>query len=91
MADLENQIKVALEAFWDEHALTPVSGGASTVDELLEPIESMTAVEVLATLDKIVGAKLPNSVIQTGGYKTKEEFVNQLSAKVLAHQKAPQQ
>ena len=91
MADLENQIKAALESFWDEHALTPASGGPSTVDELLEPIESMTAVEVLATLDKIVGAKLPNSVIQAGGYKTKEEFVNQLSAKVLAHQKASPQ
>ncbi|WP_432258784.1 hypothetical protein [Cupriavidus sp. TMH.W2] len=85
MASLENQIKTALAQFWDEHALVPDGGGPSTVDELLEPIESMTAVEVLATLDKIVGKKLPNSVIQAGGYKTKEEFVIRLSARVLSH------
>lgn len=85
MANLEPQLKSALETFWDAHALIPAGGGPSTVDELLEPIESMTAVEVLLTLDKIVGTKLPNTVIQAGGYKTKEEFVNLLSAKVLEH------
>ena len=85
MANLENQIKMALEQFWDEHALEPTGGGPSTVDELLEPIESMTAVEVLAILDKIVNKKLPNSLIQAGGYKTKEEFVNRLSARVLSY------
>ncbi|MDW3684685.1 hypothetical protein RA280_23640 [Cupriavidus sp. CV2] len=85
MANLEAQIKSALEIFWDDHALIPAGGGPSTVDELLEPIESMTAVEVLLTLDKIVQTKLPNTVIQAGGYKTKDEFVNLLSAKVLEH------
>jgi hypothetical protein len=58
------------------------------VDELLEPIESMTAVEVLAVLDKIVGTELPNSVIRAGGYKTREEFVDGLSAKVLSYLQA---
>lgn len=85
MANLETQIKVALEEFWNEHALEPLGGGPSTVDELLEPIESMTAVEVLATLDKIVGKKLPNTVIRAGGYKTKDEFVDLLSASVLSY------
>ena len=85
MANLENQIKVALEQFWDEHALAPADGGPSTVDELLEPIESMTAVEVLCVLDEIVNETLPNSLIQAGGYSTKEEFVSNLSARVLAH------
>lgn len=85
MANLEDHIKEALEQFWDEHALEPVGGGLSTVDELLEPIESMTAVEVLIVLDEIVNETLPNSLIQAGGYKTKEEFVNVLSARVLSH------
>jgi len=85
MVTLETQIKAALEQFWDEHALVPAEGGACTVDELLEPIESMTAVEVLATLDKLVGEQLPNTVIQAGGYKTKDEFVTELSAQVLSH------
>lgn len=85
MANLEIQIKAALEEFWDEHALVPNGGGPSTVDELLEPVESMTAVYVLTKLDKIVDKKLPNNVIQPGGYKTKDEFVNLLSARVLSY------
>lgn len=85
MANLENQIKEALEQFWDDHALEPAGGGPSTVNELLEPIESMTAVEVLIVLDEIVNDTLPNSLIQAGGYKTKEEFVNILSTRVLSH------
>ncbi|KAK51176.1 hypothetical protein L576_0080 [Bordetella bronchiseptica OSU054] len=48
----------------------------------------MTAVEVLATLDKVVGTELPNSVIQAGGYKTREEFVDGLSAKVISYLQA---
>ncbi len=88
MADLETKIKAALEEFWDEHALVPETGGPSTVDELLEPIESMTAVEVLAILDKIVETSLPNSVIRPGGYKTRDEFVDGLSAKVMSYLQA---
>lgn len=88
MADLEKQIRAALEEFWDEHSLMPEAGGPSTVNELLEPIESMTAVEVLATLDKVVGTELPNSVIRAGGYKTRDEFVYGLSAKVISYLQA---
>lgn len=85
MSGLEDKIKAALEAFWDERAI-PVDGGAATaVDGLVGPVESMIAVEVLVTLDKITGMKLPNSIIQAGGYRTKDEFVNKLSAAALTY------
>lgn len=85
MSELADRIKAALEVFWEEHAIPAEDGAATTVDELVGPVESMIAVEVLVTLDKITGMKLPNSIIQAGGYKTKDEFVNKLGAAVLAY------
>ena len=85
MSDLAAKIKTALEEFWDEHSIPSEGGVASTVDDLIGPVESMIAVEVLVILDKITGMKLPNSIIQAGGYKTRDEFVNQLGAAALAY------
>lgn len=85
MSELENKVKAALEEFWDQRAIPAEGGGATTVDELVGPVESMIAVEVLVTLDKITGMKLPNSIIQAGGYKTKDEFVTKLCAAALTH------
>ena len=85
MAELAAKIKEALESFWDERAIPNEGGEATSVDDLVGPVESMTAVDVLVTLDGIVGMKLPNTVIKAGGYQTREEFINQLGASVLAH------
>lgn len=85
MSELASKIKTALEEFWDERAIPAEGGSASTVDELVGPVESMIAVEVLVTVDKITGMKLPNSIIQAGGYRTKDEFVTKLGAAALAH------
>lgn len=85
MDELEGKIKAALEEFWNDHAIPAEGGAASTVDELIGPVESMIAVEVLVTLDKITGMKLPNSIIQAGGYSTKNEFVGKLGAAALAY------
>ncbi|WP_198084382.1 hypothetical protein [Variovorax sp. E3] len=83
MADLAERIKEALDAFWDERAIPCDSGEASTLDDLVGPVESMTAVDVLVTLDTITGLKIPNTVIQAGGYQTKDEFITKLTAAVL--------
>ncbi|CAM2182724.1 MULTISPECIES: hypothetical protein [Burkholderia cepacia complex] len=85
MSELADKVKAALEIFWEEHAIPADDGAATTVDELVGPVESMTAVAVLVTLDKITGVKLPNSLIQAGGYRTKDEFVNKLGAAALAY------
>lgn len=83
MTELEAKIRTKLGEFWDERALPIGPEGASVVDALVAPVESMTAVEVLTELDAIVGKKIPSSVIQAGGYMTREEFVENLSAKVM--------
>ena len=84
MNEIESKVKVALEEFWDERAIPSGPAGETIVDDLIGPVESMTAVDVLTTVDEIVGFKLPSSVIQTGGYQTKDEFVSKLSTAVMA-------
>lgn len=85
MSDMASRIKAALEEFWDENAIPTEGGTATTVDELVGPVESMTAVAVLVTLDKITGVKLPNSIIQAGGYSSRAEFVTKLGAAAMAY------
>ncbi len=83
MSDIEAQIRASLEEFWDERAIPAGPSGATTVEALVAPVESMTAVDVLVGLDKITGLKLPNSVIRKGGYSTRAQFVETLTAKVM--------
>ena len=83
MNEIEAKVKAALEEFWDERAIPSGPAGETIVNDLIGPVESMTAVDVLVTVDEIVGFKLPSSVIQAGGYQTKSEFVTRLSAAVM--------
>lgn len=57
MDELADKIKAALRDFWDERTIPAEGGAASTVDKLISPVESMIAVEVMGTLDKITGIK----------------------------------
>ncbi|MHB1734904.1 MAG: hypothetical protein ACYCU8_15975 [Ferrimicrobium acidiphilum] len=83
MDDIAAKIRAALDAFWEEMALPAMPGEPVTVGELVGPIESMTAVEVLVILDEIVGSQIPSNVIQPGGYKSKPEFVEGLGGRVI--------
>lgn len=83
MGTKREDIRRALEVFWDDRALPSAPDGAVTVGDLAAPVESLTAVEVLVELDAIVGKKLPSSLIQPGGYHSREEFVELLSNKVI--------
>ena len=83
-AAIQAAVQAALNGFWDENAIPAADGGATTVDELAGAVESMTAVGVLATVDAIVGFEVPNSVIKVGGYQSKDEFIEHLTANVMA-------
>lgn len=83
MTSVEAKIRAALKEFWDERAIETGPSGATTVEELLAPVESITALDVLVTLDEITKLQLPNSVIRKGGYDTCDQFVNDLTGKVM--------
>lgn len=85
MEDTESKIRMVLEQFWDDRAISNGSEGETIVEALIAPVESMVAVEVLVELDDIIGFKIPMTVIRAGGYDTKEQFINLLTSKVLIY------
>lgn len=82
-----NQLKSAIEAclrqFWDAHSLA-VDEVSEFVDGLIDPLDSLTAVDALIELEKIVGMELPEGrVIRRGGYDSKRQFIEDLTKRVL--------
>lgn len=83
MSTLDEDLKMALADFWDERAIPSDSSTASSIDDFVDSLESITAVDALITMDKILGEKVPLCVIKAGGYSNKEDFVNHLSNAVM--------
>ncbi|WP_233080143.1 hypothetical protein [Rheinheimera soli] len=85
MDKLKKQIEDMLSAFWDERALVGDTSqqGEVGIESVIVPLDSFSAVEILAELDAFLGVHTPDSVIKNGGYTTKEEFVNNLSDQVM--------
>lgn len=84
-----DQIKLAIETclqkFWESHSLA-VDGALESVEELIDPLDSLTAVDALIELEKIVGMELPEGrVIRRGGYDSKEQFIEDLTKRVLKY------
>lgn len=79
------QIREALENFWKEQSLS-IDEGSTSIDDLVAAMDSMTAVEVLVDVEKIVGMELPTAeVIRRGGYESQEQFVEDLTTRVLTY------
>ena len=80
----KKKIEDCLGAFWDEMAIE-LGGDAEDTASLIEaPLDSLTAVEVLVAVDKIMNRKIPaETVIQKGGYNSREQFIEDLTAKIL--------
>lgn len=85
MDKLKKQIEDMLSAFWDERVLVDdtCQQGEVGIESVIVPLDSFSAVEILAELDVFLGVHTPDSVIKNGGYATKEEFVNHLSEQVI--------
>jgi len=64
------------DPFADAHA----KGG--TVFDIQPKVSSQEAVTVLLKLEKLLGYEPPTSVIKRGGYKTCDEFVQDLTTRV---------
>lgn len=85
--DIKTQIEQLLGAFWDKRAQDIVDDPLST-DELGAPLDSISAVEAFVGIDKLVQRKLPvELIIRHGGYDSKDQFVTDITAKVLRHLK----
>lgn len=79
------QIRQALEKFWDEQSLS-VESSSTSVDDLVAAMDSLTAVEALINVEKIVGLELPSGeLIRRGGYDSATQFVAHLTDRVCKY------
>lgn len=82
MEEKRAQIIEALEAFWAGQTLG--AEGADTVDGLVAAMDSFTASDALIDVEDIVGMELPTGeVIRRGGYESKDQFIDELTQRVL--------
>lgn len=90
MEELGEKISSALEAYWASQTLD--AGGTETVDDLVTAMDSFTAVDVLMEIEEIVGMELPaGEVIRRGGYDSKDQFVAELTQKIIVYVSEHQQ
>lgn len=86
-AELE-QLCDVLSAFWDQNVLeVPAEEGDAeeeiAIDKPLVPLDSVTAVDVLLDIEKMVGKHLPiEKIVRKGGYSSKEQFIEEVTKAV---------
>lgn len=80
----KQEIEECLGKFWDEMAIELGEDPDDTSGLFEAPLDSLTAVEVLVAVDKLLNCKIPaETVIQKGGYKSREQFVDDLAGKII--------
>lgn len=86
-SNLVDRIKSELRKFWKEQSLSPDAGSIS-IDDLVAAMDSVTAVDVLMTVEEIVEVELPaGKVIRPGGYSSEAQFIEDLTDRVLKYLK----
>lgn len=81
----EQAVRQALEKFWDEVVVPE-----TTADLGLSPgaaLDSLTATDVLLTIESVLGLQdqeLPQTLVKSGGYDSKGEFVEHLAGCIHA-------
>jgi hypothetical protein len=84
MKDLAAEIASKLEDYWADQSLT--LDDSESIDDLVASMDSFTAADVLEEIETMVGMDLPaGAVIRRGGYDTKEQFVAELSARIVEY------
>jgi acyl carrier protein len=81
-ANTRARIRELLEEFWEERKiLVEVTG---TVEELVDEIDSLSAVDALIPIEDLLGIEIEESkVVRTGGYDSKQQFLDELSERIV--------
>ena len=76
-------IESMLGGFWDERVID-MGGSPESTESLGAPLDSLTSMEALIEIDRLLNRKVPvEAIIQKGGYQTREQFVEGVTTKVL--------
>lgn len=84
-----DQLKAAIEAnllkFWEERSIE-VDKDSESIDDFIDELDSLAAVDALIDIETITGMEIPEgSVIRRGGYDSKKQFIEHLTACVLKY------
>jgi acyl carrier protein len=81
------EIEESLQQFWDDRAIN-VDMDSESIDDFIDEIDSLTAVDAIIDIERITGMEIPEGeVIRRGGYDTKKQFIEHLTASVLKYVK----
>lgn len=81
----EASLKSMLDSFWDEQMGPPLGVGGGMFS-LGDGLDSLTACTVIAAVEDIVGlSDMPETLVQKGGYKSKDEFREHLFKRVRSY------
>ena len=84
---MKAEIEESLQQFWNDRAIN-VDMDSESIDDFIDEIDSLTAVDALIDIERITGMEIPEgSVIRRGGYDTKKQFIEHLTASVLEYVK----
>jgi acyl carrier protein len=84
----QTQLQEILTAFWNANVLDVPSAGADpsaaiAIDDPLIQLDSLTAVDVLIDIEKVVAKKLPvEKIVRKGGYSSREQFIDDVTKAV---------
>ena len=83
MDEMRAQIERLLRDFWHDRAIAVGEVPGSTED-LGAPLDSMTSMEAVMEIDALLGRTLPvERIIRQGGYESEEDFVSEVTKRVL--------
>ncbi|MGN2253195.1 hypothetical protein ACFWZ4_07455 [Frateuria sp. GZRe12] len=83
MESRQADIEKLLRDFWEERAIS-LEGEPCSIEELGAPLDSITSLEAIMEIDKLLNRKLPvDQIIRKGGYSDVDDFVSSVCSKVL--------
>jgi hypothetical protein len=77
----EQELEDAIGKWWDEETskrLNDPFAASGTLFDVLTEVDSLSAVNVLLTIEPIVGFAPPESIIKPGGYADRKEMIDHL-------------
>ena len=82
---LKGAIDASLQKFWEDRSIE-VDKNSESVDDFFDELDSLTAVDALIDIEVITGMEIPEgAVIRRGGYNSKKQFIEHLTARVLQY------
>jgi acyl carrier protein len=81
--EMKAAIEASLRKFWGKQSIA-VDQASEAMGDLIDPLDSLSAIDALLDIQKIVDIEIPEEkVIRPGGYNSEEHFVEDLTGRIL--------